>query len=72
MGVCDLKKAKKHVGYDACKPPIDSWISPLAAPSKQERGVAVVLDTSLGMYSNPTTVVWTISSMTDHVYQNPA
>jgi hypothetical protein len=44
----DLKKAKRHVGYDKYEAPIDSWILPLAGPSNRD-GWSVVLDTKLGM-----------------------
>ena len=46
----DLKKARKHVGYDNDKygTPIDSWILPLVGPSNRD-GWSIVLDTRLGM-----------------------
>jgi hypothetical protein len=46
----DLKKARKHVGYDNDKygTPIDSWILPLVAPSNRD-GWSILLDTRLGM-----------------------
>jgi hypothetical protein len=43
----DLRKAKKHTGYDRYEAPIDSWILPLVGPSNRD-GWSVVLDTRLG------------------------
>lgn len=44
----DLKRAKKHVGYDQYGAPIDSWILPIVGPVNRE-GWSIVLDMKLGM-----------------------
>lgn len=46
----DMRRAKKHSGYDMYEAPIDSWILPLAGASNRD-GWSVVLDTRLGTSS---------------------
>lgn len=46
----DLKRAKKHVGYDKYGATIDSWILPIVGPSNRD-GWSIVLDTRLGKSS---------------------